>query len=571
VSSVFFIALRRLRAPLILIIVIYAASIVGLTLIPGVDDAGRPWHPTIFQAFYFVSYTATTIGFGEIPYAFTDRQRLWVTFIVYLSVFGWAYLLSALLRLSQDQGFQQAILTARFRQGVQTMREPFYLVCGLGETGLMVIQSLRRRDIRFVVIDADWTRLHELELQEHVADALALATDARSPDALVMAGLLKSECQGVLALSSDDDVNLAVALAVHLLHPGIPVLCRSHSPAMTLKMQTVTNCTVIDPFQEFAEQLLLAMRAPDSHRLIVWLTAPPGTYLRPSLPAPPGAWVVCGYGRFGTRLVAVIESGGFKVTIVDPAGEERPGCKVVRGHGTDHATLFDAGIATAAGLVAGTDSDTANLAIAITARRLNPGLFVIARQNHVSNQPLFAALAADMTMVSSQIIANECVAELRIPLLAKLVELVRTNDNDWAERVVERLKRIVGDRTPDFWSLDVTAGETPGLVDVLTKARRHRLVTIGDLLRRPVDREQRNEIVPLLLLRGDEVIDLPADDLAVELGDSILFAGTLAAEDEQWDLVRNANIAAYVLTGEGALGGYVWQWFADRRAIPRNG
>ena len=40
-SSVFFIALRRLRAPLILIILIFALATVGLVLIPGVDAEGR--------------------------------------------------------------------------------------------------------------------------------------------------------------------------------------------------------------------------------------------------------------------------------------------------------------------------------------------------------------------------------------------------------------------------------------------------------------------------------------------------------------------------------------------------
>ncbi len=40
--SVFFITLRRLRAPLILIILIFAFSTVGLSLIPGVDSEGLP-------------------------------------------------------------------------------------------------------------------------------------------------------------------------------------------------------------------------------------------------------------------------------------------------------------------------------------------------------------------------------------------------------------------------------------------------------------------------------------------------------------------------------------------------
>jgi len=40
-SSVFFLALRRMRAPLIVLIVIYAVSTLGLTLIAGVDAQGR--------------------------------------------------------------------------------------------------------------------------------------------------------------------------------------------------------------------------------------------------------------------------------------------------------------------------------------------------------------------------------------------------------------------------------------------------------------------------------------------------------------------------------------------------
>jgi hypothetical protein len=76
-TSTIFLVLRRLRAPLIVLIVIYAITVFGLTLMPGVDAAGKPWKMSIFHAFYFMSYTATTIGFGEIPYAFSDAQRMW--------------------------------------------------------------------------------------------------------------------------------------------------------------------------------------------------------------------------------------------------------------------------------------------------------------------------------------------------------------------------------------------------------------------------------------------------------------------------------------------------------------
>lgn len=563
-NSVFFIALRRLRAPLILIILIFGLATAGLTLIPGVDPDGKPWRMSILQAFYFVTYTATTIGFGEIPYPFTDVQRLWVTGFIYLAVIGWAYLLSALLGLAQDQGFQQSIVTARFRRGVKALREPFYVICGFGETGLMVVRSLDRLGFRFVVLDTDPARLHELELQELSVDSLGLAADARLPETLVAAGILKEECRGILALSNHDRINLSIALAAHLLHPGLPILCRSHSPSVTATMRTVTDCLVIDPFEEFAERLLLAMQAPDSHRLLTWLTGPPGSMLRPRLPAPPGAWIVCGYGRFGAQLVAAIERGGFDVVVVDPAGEDGKdagGRRVVHGWGTDREILTRAGIASAAGIVAGTDDDTANLAIAITARRLNPAVFVIARQNLVANQPLFAALSANMTMVSSQIIANECVATLRTPHLAEFLEIVRQRDDAWAHGVVERLRAVTGQLTPEFWSISVTPDGAPGLADVM--AHEATAVTVGRLAGVAAF-GQGSDAVAMLLLRDDAVIELPADAMAIRLGDRILFAGTASTEREQREILRNANVARVVMTGRGSLGGLVWQWLGRR-------
>ena len=114
-ASVFFLALRRMRAPLIVLIVIYALSTLGLTLIPGIDAQGQPAPPmSFFHAFYFVSYTASTIGFGELPVAFSEPQRMWVSVVIFLSVIGWSYSIISLLSLVQDKGFQQVLLTAGF-------------------------------------------------------------------------------------------------------------------------------------------------------------------------------------------------------------------------------------------------------------------------------------------------------------------------------------------------------------------------------------------------------------------------------------------------------------------------
>jgi hypothetical protein len=66
-SSTIFLIMRRMRTPLNTLIVIFFVSVVGLTLIPGVDPEGRPARLSLFESFYFMSYTATTIASVSSP------------------------------------------------------------------------------------------------------------------------------------------------------------------------------------------------------------------------------------------------------------------------------------------------------------------------------------------------------------------------------------------------------------------------------------------------------------------------------------------------------------------------
>ena len=100
-DNIVFLIFRRMRPPLITLSLVYAISILGLTLIPGQDNDGNVWHMDFFHAFYFVSFMSTTIGFGEIPYAFTDAQRMWVIFTIYATVISWIYAIGTLLSLIQ--------------------------------------------------------------------------------------------------------------------------------------------------------------------------------------------------------------------------------------------------------------------------------------------------------------------------------------------------------------------------------------------------------------------------------------------------------------------------------------
>ena len=53
-NRVFFLVLRQMRVPLLLLSVVYAVATIGLTLIPGTNDTGDSRYLDFFHAFYFV-------------------------------------------------------------------------------------------------------------------------------------------------------------------------------------------------------------------------------------------------------------------------------------------------------------------------------------------------------------------------------------------------------------------------------------------------------------------------------------------------------------------------------------
>ena len=563
-NSTLLLTLRRLRAPIILLVVVFAIGIVGLVLIPGVDEQGRPWRMSVFQAFYFMTYTASTIGFGEIPQGFTDRQRLWVPAIIFASVFGWAYLVASLLSLGRDKALRRTLVESRFHRRVEALVEPFYLICGFGETGQLIAKALDLRGRRFVVLEVDETRAQEVDLMDFRQVPLALAADASLPDNLEAAGLRKDQCRGVLALTNDDQANLAVAMTVRLLEPSVPVLARAMSRDTAANMASFDTDHIINPFARFGEQLALAIAAPANYRLVSWLTGLPGTHLKPETAPPRGAWVVCGYGRFGREVVRAFHDQGLEVTVIDPLAPTDPGMQTVKGLGTEAEPLEAAGIKSAVGVVAGTDDDVNNLSIVVTARELNPDLFTIVRQNLQAYRALFDAFDADMTMVSSELIAMECLAVVRTPLLAPFLQIARNENADWANALVERLQTTVGERAPAIWSVTMNISEAPAVYRLLMQGGHAR---IGDLLARPSNRSERLPCLPLYLRRGEESFVLPEDALELKPGDQVLFAGRGISRQQQQAMLRNEKIRDYVLTGSDAASGWFWQRL-QRTATP---
>jgi len=560
VDSIVFLILRRMRSPLLLLVLTYAVTIAVLALIPGQDAEGHPTPPmSLFHAFYFVSYTATTIGFGEIPSAFSDGQRLWVIFTVYASVVVWIYSIGTLIALLQDRAFRRALAERSFARQVRRIASPFYLVCGYGETGGVLVRALTDRHRRAVVIDLDEDRINLLRLETHREHVPALVGDARRPSTLLAAGLRSPWCAGVVALTDVNRTNLKVAIATKLMHPQVKAICRADSHDVEANMASFGTDHIFDPFDTFALYLATALQAPCLVLLVTWLSGLGDEPLaEPIYPPAKGLWILCGYGRFGTALYRHLKAEGVELVVVeaDPARTGEPPGGVVKGRGTEPETLEQAQIGRAVGLVAGTDDDATNLSILMTAKAMSPGLFLVARENHRDNQDLFEAVGAQILMHPSSIIADRIRVLLATPLLSEFAKYARYREHDWACELVSRIAALVEDRVPEVWEVAIDQDQSPAIYNVGKGV----LVTLAALLCDPWDRDRPMTVIALMLVRKSDRILLPDPKSPLRRGDRLLFCGSSLARSRMLWTLQNSNALDYVLSGESHHPGTLWRW-----------
>jgi voltage-gated potassium channel len=413
---------RRMRAPLVVLISAYAIATVGFTLMPGVDDQGNPWRLSLFEAFYVVSYTGSTIGFGEVPYAFSPAQRLWTMVSIYLTVIAWLFSIGTIISLLQDPAFRNTLRRARFDRAVRTMDRPFYLVCGYGDAGRMLTRTLSDQGHPVVVLDHNTTKMEALSVEVHAAPVASLCIDARLPDHLVEAGLRSRWCLAVLAVTGDDRANLKIAVTTKLLNQRCAAYARADLKSVAENMRSFDTDFVINPVEEYVRRMRLAFERPQTFALYHWLQSGPQAGLPEARRPPSGRWILCGFGRLGRATHAMLRELGQEVVVIeeDTSLEGLPE-GAIEGRGTQAETLRAAGIDSAVGILATTRDDVDNLSILITARQLNPELFVGVLENGLSSHALFRAARPDLIGQPSTVIAGTILTRLRSPLCRALL------------------------------------------------------------------------------------------------------------------------------------------------------
>ncbi|MBL4712577.1 MAG: NAD-binding protein [Gammaproteobacteria bacterium] len=589
--------LRRMRTPFTLIILVYSIAILGLTLIPGIDDKGNTWYMSIYHAFYFVSYTATTIGFGEIPYPLSDAQRLWVIIIIYITVISWFYALGTVISLIQNKKFQAAIEASAFQRDIKNIYRPYYVVCGFGETGKAVINALLEEHFSAVVIERK-TDLSEQGLNDTLEHVPSLTADASDPASLEVAGVHLDKCHGVIAVTSKDETNLKIAISSKLLHPDVMVICRSEYKEHEENMLSFGSDHIVNPYESFSKIFSMVLHSPSMYLIFEWLTGAPDKPLSPPINIRKGHWILSGYGRFGKQLHKELLKQNIQTVIIDPSDETKKSFhknnhtneKFIIGIGTDAATLTQAGIDTAAGIIAGTDNDSNNLSIIMTARQLNKDIFVVGRQNQMTNKILYEKInehyltsnkknknelvpIAHLVMQPSEVIARKIRAILIAPLLIDFIQLAQHKTPEWANITISRLSAVIDNNNPYVWTETINKETTPAIAQALGYGRR---IELKHITQNPVTHNKKFECITLLLKRGDDFILLPEDKTELKAFDQILFCGLRQFKHAMLPTLTDITILNFVMTSTNEPQSYIWKKLThalqkqDRRAVSRS-
>jgi voltage-gated potassium channel len=139
-----------------------------------------------------------------------------------------------------------------------------------------------------------------------------------------------------------------------------------------------------------------------------------------------GHVIVCGWGRVGKAVADNVVGNGGSVVVIDIDAERIGGADAphIIGDATQDATLQAAGIERARSLVCALQDDADNLFVTLTARGLNPDLFIVSRARVASSEAKLLQAGADRVVNPQQLGGARMAAFTSQPHVAEFLDVV---------------------------------------------------------------------------------------------------------------------------------------------------
>jgi voltage-gated potassium channel len=148
-------------------------------------------------------------------------------------------------------------------------------------------------------------------------------------------------------------------------------------------------------------------------------------------------YIICGFGRIGEIIARHLSGRGLPLVVVEsnPAlltRLETGGHYFINGDATRDEVLLEAGIERAKGLVAVVGSDASNVYIVLTARSLNPRLFIVARGEEPGSEQKLVRAGADKVESPYRMGGQKMAHTILHPTVVTFMELAMKEGGEWS-------------------------------------------------------------------------------------------------------------------------------------------
>jgi voltage-gated potassium channel len=210
-------------------------------------------------------------------------------------------------------------------------------------------------------------------------------------------------------------------------------------------------------------------------------------------------YIICGHGRMGQTVRERLLEEGVPFVVIDfredklEALEKAKSCPYLHGDATHEEILIQAGIKHAKALAALLPSDADNLYLTLTAKLINPSIFVLAK-----------ALDEEAEKKILQIGANKVVSPYKLGAL----------------KIAQGLMRPA---LVDFMDLIIRRQEISLLMEEIVIPRNAKIV--GRSLTQCQIRQKANVIVVAVKKPGEDIVFNPSPEMELHVGDTLLVLG----------------------------------------------
>lgn len=153
--------------------------------------------------------------------------------------------------------------------------------------------------------------------------------------------------------------------------------------------------------------------------------------------------IICGFGRVGKQIAEELHAERANFVIIDRDPKERAaainkGFPVVEGDPTEEGTVLKAGILKAKALIAAAGNDIDNLYIILSARSLNPDIYLVARCSREESIPKLKKAGADRVTMPEQLSGYHMASMALRPSVIDFLDIIVDGKHD--ELKIEELQ-----------------------------------------------------------------------------------------------------------------------------------